>query len=137
MPIMQVQGPTSLLQMLLATQARRTATAVFAPETAAPSPPAPPAVATPAQSVQMLVALAAAMPEPERRRRLARQAEKALDALEMLQAALIVGVGATAPARELKDWSEGRTRPEDPELAGIMDEIDLRIQVELAKLERE
>jgi hypothetical protein len=135
---MQVNGPTSLLQVLLATEAKRPAAAPFVAEPAAP-PMAPQAqVATPAQSVQMLVTLAATMQEPERRRRIAAQeAEKGLDALGMLQAALIVGVSSAEPVRELKHWSENRVVPEDPELAEIMDEIDLRIQVELAKRERD
>jgi len=133
---MQVQGPTSLLQLLLAQEAKR---AIAAPFVAEPSPaPAPPQahVAVPTQSVQMLVTLATAMQEPERRRRAVREAEKALDALDMLQAALIIGVGAPESVQELEDWSRNRTRPADPALAEIMDEVDLRVQVELAKRER-
>ena len=134
---MQVNGPTSLLQVLLATQAKRTAAVSFAPEIPAQAAAPQSTVATPAQSVQMLVTLAQAMPPVERRRRAAREAEKGLDALEMLQAALVVGTGATTPVEDLKNWSENRARPDDPELAEIMDEIDLRIQVELAKRERD
>jgi len=137
---MQVNALSSLLQVLLTDPVKRTAAAPFAPEAAAQPAPIQPTVGTPAQSVQMLVALAAATapPELERRRRMAQKAQKGLDALEMLQAALIVGVGSAEPARELKNWmEEERPRPEDPELAQIMDEIDLRIQVELAKRERD
>lgn len=136
---MQVNAPSSLLQILLANQAKQATAAPFVPEPAAQPAPAQPTIATPAQSVQMLVTLAAAArpPELERRRRLAKEAERGLDALEMLQAALVVGVSAVEPTRELRNWSEGRTRPDDPELAEVMDEIDLRIQVELAKRERD
>lgn len=134
---MQVNGPTSLLQVLLATQAKRPPAASFAPELPAQAAAPHAAVATPAQSVQMLVTLAQTMPPIERRRRAAREAEKGLDALEMLQAALVVGTGAAAPVEDLRNWSENRACPDDPALAELMDEIDLRIQVELAKRERD
>lgn len=137
---MQVNALSSLLQTLLASPARETATARFLPEPVAQPQAMQPSIGTPAQSVQMLVALAAASapPELERRRRLAQKAQRGLDALEMLQAALVVGVGSAAPTQELRSWlEESSPRPEDPELAQIMDEIDLRIQVELAKRERE
>lgn len=133
---MQVQGPTSLLQVLLAHEARRVTAAPFVAEPAAQPASPQTQLAAPTQSVQMLVTLAAAMQEPERRRRTVREAEKALDALELLQAALIIGVTAPGPVQELEDWSQNRTRPDDAELAAIMDEIDLRVQVELAKRER-
>jgi hypothetical protein len=133
---MQVQGPTSLLQLLLAQETKRAVAAPFVPEPTAQPAPAQAQVTTPTQSVQMLVTLATAMQEPERRRRAVREAEKALDALEMLQAALIIGVSSPDPVPELENWSQNRTRPEDPELAEILDEIDLRVQVELAKRER-
>ncbi len=133
---MQVQAPTSLLSVLLASETKRAAAAPFVAEPVA-QPVAPQAqAATPTQSVQMLVTLATAMQEPERRRRTVREAEKALDALEMLQAALVVGVSAPEVVQELEDWAQNRSLPEDPELAELMDDIDLRIQVELAKRER-
>jgi hypothetical protein len=135
---MQVNAPSSLLQILLAAPAKRDTPASFATEPAILSAPPASALETPVQSVQMLVALAAVTPAPgiERRRRLAKDAQKALDALEMLQVALVVGVGHAEPAAQLKEWVDGRTAPDDPALAGIMDEIDLRAQVELAKLKR-
>jgi len=133
---MQVEGPTSLLSVLLANPVKRAAAAPFTPEPAAQPVPPQAQVAPPTQSVQMLVTLATQMQEPERRRRTVREAEKALDALEMLQAALVVGVSAPETVKALEDWSQSRTRPEDSELAELMDDIDLRIQVELAKRER-
>ncbi|MET1754359.1 flagellar assembly protein FliX [Novosphingobium sp. RD2P27] len=135
---MQINAVSSLLQILLANQAKPAAAASPVFEPAVQPATAQAAVGSPTQSVQMLVTLAAiAAPlEPERRRRVAKEAEKALDALQMLQAALVVGVGAAEPVGQLRDWLETRTQPEDPDLAAVMDEIDLRVQVELAKLER-
>lgn len=136
---MQVNALSSLLQTLLANPAKRATPAAFAPEASALPTPAASTVAAPAQSVQMLVTLAAATlpPDLERRRRIAKKAEKGLTALEALQAALVVGVGSAEPARELRAWVEERTPSDDPELERLMDEIDLRAQVELAKRERE
>ena len=136
---MQINGLSSLLQSLLADTSRPAAPAPFVSETPAPPPAAQPTVGSPAQSVQMLVTLAAAAipPQLERRRHLTKKAERGLDALEMLQAALVTGVGAAEPVRELRSWMEERSPADDPQLAAIMDEIDLRIQVELAKLERD
>lgn len=136
---MQVNAPSALLQLLFANQAKRETVVPFVSEPAARPAPVSSGVETPVQSVQMLVALAAMTPERsvERRRRLVKHAEKGLDALEMLQAALVIGTGHDQPAAQLKRWADDRLPPEDPELDGILDEIDLRIQVELAKLERE
>jgi DhnA family fructose-bisphosphate aldolase class Ia len=136
---MQVNAPSSLLQILLASQAKRPAAAAFPSELAAQPSPVASGIAAPSPSVQMLVALAAVTPAsiPERRRRVVREAEKAMDALEMLQAALVVGVGSAEPIAQLQSWTEGRPHLDDPELAELLDEIDLRVQVELAKLRRE
>lgn len=137
---MQVNAISSLLQSLLAASpAKPAAPMPLAPEATAPASHPPPSLAAPTQSVQMLVTLAAATlpPELERRRRLGKAAEKGLDALDMLQVALITGVGAAEPVRELRSWIEERASGDDAELNELMDEIDLRAQVELAKRERE
>lgn len=136
---MQVNALSSLLQTLLTNPVKRVTGAPFVPEAAAQPAATQPTVGSPAQSVQMLVTLAAASlpPELERQRRLTKRAERGLDALETLQAALVTGVGAAEPIRELRSWIEERSPSNDPELAAILDEIDLRIQVELAKQERE
>jgi hypothetical protein len=136
---MQVNAISSLLQTLLASPVKQAAPVPFAPEPAAQPVLGHPTLASPTQSVQMLVTLAAATmpPETERRRLVSKKAQKGLDALEMLQAALVLGVSSAEPVRELRSWMEERTPSEDPEIEALMDEIDLRVQVELAKLELE
>lgn len=136
---MQVNAISSLLQTLLASPAKPAAAAPFVPEPAAQPALAHPAVGNPTQSVQMLVTLAAVglPPDVEHRRRITKRAQKGLDALEMLQAALVIGVSAAEPVRELRSWMEERTPSEDPEVNALLNEIELRIQVELAKLERD
>lgn len=136
---MQVNAISSLLQTLLASPAKPGAAVPFAPEPMGQPVQGHPTLATPTQSVQMLVTLAAAAmpPEVERRRLVAKKAQKGLDALEMLQAALVLGVSPSEPVRELRSWLEESISSDDTEVEALIGEIDLRIQVELAKLERE
>jgi hypothetical protein len=84
----------------------------------------------------MLVTLAAAGPEPDRRAEIARQAEEGVNALEQLHRALIAGTVGPQKLRELREWTRRRDRSADTALSTLLDEIELRILVELAKLER-
>lgn len=102
-----------------------------------PLPAAPTAAGTaiplPATSVAMLVTLAAVDKPGERRRRAIAQAETGLDQLERLRDELATGTPTPERLRALAEWSQGFTVPDDPELAGIAREIELRVRVELAK----
>lgn len=73
--------------------------------------------------------------ESLRRRRSVRRAETILDRLETLKVRLLAG---GIPASALRDIVNGlqadRDSISDPKLAGVLDEIDLRARVELAKL---
>lgn len=91
--------------------------------------------ATPATSVQMLVAIAANNPVAERRRKQARDAERGIDALDRLHKELVAGAPNVARLREIVEWSQTVPTPAEPELAALMREIDVRVQVELAKLD--
>lgn len=88
-----------------------------------------------ATSVQMLVALSAAEPAAERRRRSAAGADKGLRQLESLHRELLQGGAAMGRLRELGEWAAALTLPDDPLLAGIARDIELRVRVELAKHE--
>lgn len=94
-------------------------------------PPPPTAPAMP--SVEMLVTLAMNEAPAERRRRIARDASRGLDMLEKLHQELLVGVAAPARLREIVEWAETAEHPEDPVLAQIFHDIDVRVRVELAK----
>ena len=89
----------------------------------------------PVPSVQMLVALAAADPAIERRRKEAKQAERGVDALERLHKELVAGAPAPERLREIAEWSQNFEAPDNPVLASILSDIDLRVRVELAKLD--
>ena len=93
--------------------------------------PAPTAPAMP--SVEMLVTLAMNEAPIERRRRIARDASRGLDMLERLHQELLVGVAAPTRLREIVEWAQTTEQPEDPVLAQIFHDIDVRVRVELAK----
>ncbi|HEU0066709.1 MAG TPA: flagellar assembly protein FliX [Sphingomonas sp.] len=125
---------------------RHDARAAF-PEPAVP--PLPPAAAVaasagslagvtrPATSVDMLIALAAMDGPADRRRRAAASADKGLSMLERLRDALAAGAVPPGRLRELEAWADGFAIPDDPALAGIAREIELRVRVEVAKAERD
>lgn len=134
---MRIEGPTAMLQAVLAAQpARRAESVRFDAPIAAPALPGQLAANAPVPSVAMLVTLAAAGNEPERRQEMAREAAAGLDHLDALHRELLAGIATPARLAKLRDWTRTRARPADPELARLMDELDLRILVELAKHER-
>lgn len=88
-------------------------------------------------SLETLIALQEVGGPLERRRRAVGRASQILDALEDLKVDLLEGgltPGAlTALTRAVR---EQRAATEDPRLEGLLDEIETRAAVELAKLER-
>ena len=125
-----------LQAVLAATPARRSEAARFEAAPAQPPLPGQLAANAPVPSVAMLVTLSAAGNEPERRQEMAREAAKGLDHLDALHREILAGVATPARLARLREWTKSRSRPTDPELARLMDELDLRILVELAKHER-
>jgi hypothetical protein len=137
--MMRIDGPISLLQALRSTlPARQPETPQFGaqlPATPGVTPPA--STAVPVQSVAILVALASAADvDGEQRIQDLRHAEQGIEALALLHSGLLAGVLSPQRIRALKDWVKSRRTPDDPELAPLTDDVELRILVELAKLER-
>lgn len=102
---------------------------------AAPHQPLAVPGAVPATSVQALVAIAVNNPIAERRRKQARDAERGIDALDRLHKELVAGTPNVARLRDISAWTQTVPTPEEPVLAALMREIDLRVRVELAKLD--
>lgn len=135
---MQIAGlPPAMLQALLTAASPkidRPFTAVegeVLPMPPAAMPPAPQA----ATSVQMLVAMAALEASAERRRMIAAETDRGLSMLERLHAELAAGVVAPERLQELAQWSESFEMPDDPQLASLAREIEVRVRVEIAKHE--
>lgn len=87
----------------------------------------------PVPTVAMLVTLAAADPAIERRRKLAIQAEKGVDALDRLHKEVLAGTPSVERLQEIVEWSQSFEASDEPVLAQILADIDLRVRVELAK----
>ena len=86
--------------------------------------------------VQSILALQEVGSPLERRRRSVSRAGRILDVLEKLKVAMISGdVGADDLASLARAVREQRADTEDARLEGVLDEIETRAAVELAKLE--
>jgi hypothetical protein len=86
-------------------------------------------------SVAMLVTLAAADPSIERRRKQAIDAQRGVDMLDQLHRELVAGVVTPARLQAIVEWSDTFERTDDPALDAILSDIELRVRVELAKLD--
>ena len=105
------------------------------PAAPAPRPQGPTAAQMRNPSVAMLVTLAAADPAIERRRKQAIDAQRGIDMLDQLHRELVAGVVSPVRLRAIVEWSETFERSDDPALAAILSDIELRVRVELAKLD--
>ncbi|WHU04760.1 MULTISPECIES: flagellar assembly protein FliX [unclassified Sphingomonas] len=137
MRIENLQGP--MLQSLLAALPK-VASGFSVKEGEAPAAPAPVPQGTNAAqalnpSVAMLVTLAAADPAIERRRKQAVDAQRGVDMLDQLHRELVAGVVSPAKLQAIVEWSETFEHSDDPALAAILSDIELRVRVELAKLD--
>lgn len=92
--------------------------------------------AAPVSSLEALVALQQEEGPLERRRRAVVRAGAVLDLLDEVKLALLDG-GATAPALErlARAVRSERARTDDPRLEEVLDEIETRAAVEMAKLD--
>lgn len=136
---MRIEGLGAMLPKLLASAVQKPAPVMPVAGDALPdhAMPANGDLAHPAiGSVQMLVAMSATSLPAERKRRATRTAQRGLDALDMLDKAMAMGRVHQAPFDILEHWADDREPTGDPALEALLDQIDLRVQVELAKLDR-
>lgn len=88
-------------------------------------------------SLEAILALQSVEEGTDRRRRAARQGSEALDLLDDLRIAILSGQVPAQDAAKLRSviarWDGCE---DDPELAEILKQIDLRAQVEIAKLDK-
>ncbi len=87
-------------------------------------------------SVEALIALQEADGPLERRKRQVRRAGRLLDVLDELKLAMLSGETGTAAVQRLaRAVAETRERTSDFRLDGVLDEVETRAAVELAKAE--
>ena len=87
-------------------------------------------------SLDALIALQQVEGPTERRRRAMNRAGRILDVLDEVKLSMLEGADASATMAKLgKAVREERSNTEDPGLEGVLDEIEVRAAVELAKRE--
>ena len=118
-----------------ATQRRGPASSRFALGDSGPGKAATVTTAAPLASVDALVALQGEGDAAERKRRSVKRGHDLLDALDRLKAALLSGRVSTADLQVIAArLSERRDLSGDPRLDDLVSHIELRAQVEMAKL---
>ena len=127
-------NPISARPLRPARPGERSGSGDFAAHLSAPAAAGGGSGAAPVGGVGALLALQAVDPAAARRRRALRRGGRLLDLLDEIRIGLLSG---GLPAGALSELAQilGETRAEidDPGLLGLLDEIELRAQVELAK----
>ncbi|KQS56154.1 flagellar assembly regulator FliX [Brevundimonas sp. Leaf363] len=136
---MKVSGPSGAGATRAGTPARAAGAGFSVPQTgAAPaaSSAAPANAASGIAGLSALMALQGVETATERRRRAFRRGAGLLDRLDDLKLALLAGESGQATLERLsRDLREDMPDDLDAGLAGVLQQIDLRAQVELAKAE--
>jgi len=136
---MKITGPGGVSQTSSSSGTRAAAAPGFAVSTGAAAEATGTARTAAASGVASLDALLAlqALDEPmERRRRAMRRAGRLLDVLDEVKIALLGGANdAGALQRLAQAVREQREETDDSRLEGVLDQVDARAAVELAKAE--
>ena len=133
---MRIQGPASALAPSSSSTAKRAASGTFSLDegnasrsTAATSGPRS------IGGIDALLALQGVEEPAERRRKAVKRGRGALDALDALKIGLLSGTFDTSALARLKTVTAALAEPSgDPALDAVLAEIELRAQVELAKI---
>lgn len=88
------------------------------------------------QSMDALLALQEIRDEPDRRSKAARRGHSLLDGLEAMRADLLAGHISEERLESLAHEVAKEGKSGDPKVDEVIDEIELRVKVELAKLGR-
>jgi hypothetical protein len=133
---MRIYGPSGPSIGTPAQGTRRTGPSSFSLPDAASTTEARPAAAPRAVgSIDALLALQGVEDPVERRKRAVRRGRSALDVLDDLKIGLLAGGFDPAMVQRLQTAaSELKTTSGDPSLDQVLSEIELRVEVELAKV---
>lgn len=136
--LMKVSGPAAPTSQSVRGPARG-ATGFALPQAGSTGAAGAAAASAPASGVgdiSALMALQGVEDATERRRRAVRRGFGLLDRLDDLKLALLAGdAGEAALGRLSRSISDDRPSDLQPDLAGVLDQIELRAAVELAKAE--
>ena len=133
---MKIEGGRSVSPSATGRKAGAAAAPGFAPATEEPQRAAAAAPVNAVASLDMIMALQAeGEGGGQRRARQARRGRDALDALEKLVRGLVLGTAPGGLVNELQHLRRGAEETGDSGLDAVLTEIDIRLEVELAKLE--
>jgi len=119
-----------------AAKAGKTAAPGFAPAADAPQRAAPAAPAGAVTSLDSILALQGGENPAQRRARQTKRGAEALDALEELEQGLLMGRAPAGLRGQLDALQRRSEQTGDKDLDAILLEIDVRLAVEAAKLDR-
>jgi hypothetical protein len=134
---MRIVGPNGTGAAASTPSGRRTSSGTFSlTEQEAPQAAAATSAPRAIGGIDALIALQGVEDITERRRRVVRRGRTALDALDELKLGLLAGTLDVNTLNKLKSAAAGlKDASGDPGLDGVMAEIELRVEVELAKME--
>jgi hypothetical protein len=132
---MRIYGPNGTTLGSPVSPTRRTSSTGFSlPETAAPDEPRPAAAPKAAGNIDALLALQGVEDPTERRKRSVARGRGALDVLDELKLGLLSGNLDASTVNRLRDAAANlKSSSGDPGLDAVLSEIELRVEVELAK----
>lgn len=133
---MKIEGPRGVGSAAPGKRAPAAGGSGFTPETDAPQRAGAASAISAPTSLDAVLALQAEGFDPGRRSRQVRRAHEALDTLSLLERGLIEGRAPGALRRDLEALQQESASTGEPGLDAILLEIDTRVAVELAKLER-
>lgn len=137
---MKVQGPSSSTSAIGAKRAGGSVAPGFVlpfDEVGTPSPVSRAASTAGISNIGALLALQSDDDITERRRRATRRSNSLLDQLDGIRLAILGdGVSREQVAHLATTLREYRDQVDDPALNALLDDVELRAEVELAKLER-
>jgi hypothetical protein len=134
---MRIVGPSPLQ----GTSAKRGASSAsggsnFASSLSGEMPVAANTAPTNVATVENIFLLQEVSEDPQgRRRRAAARGDALLDKLDKLRVGLLTGVMSRGQLQEMRNMMRQSDHSDDPKLAGILSDIELRVAVELAKLD--
>ena len=133
---MRIYGPNGTTLGTPASQARRTGSGTFVlPDTASAQETRAAAAPKAAANIDALLALQGIEEDPvERRKRSVARGKPALDVLDDLKMGLLSGNLDASTVMRLRDAAANlKSSSGDPGLDSVLSEIELRVEVELAK----
>lgn len=133
---MKIEGPRNISSPSGPRKAGSPAAAGFAPATEAPQRAQATAAVGGVAALDAILALQTDEPPAQRRARQAKRGRDALDALEKLERGLLLGLAPAGLRTELESLRRASQLTGEAGLDDVLREIDTRLAVELAKLDR-